>query len=184
MKEVLASLEVAAQLNTMKVVLHPGLIGGVGALVMDQSKKHALDSLELIVGRANDLGVDLCLENMFSGRNSLVDPDDFVAVFRGFPTLKMTVDTGHAHIRSGSRERALEFIERFADRIFHIHASDNFGKGDDHLPVGVGTLNFREIVNAFKGIDYEGTVTPEVFSRDRDYLKTSKEKLAAMFDER
>ena len=49
------------------------------------------------------------------------------------------------------------------------------------LPVGAGTVNFSEIVNALKNIGYDDTITLEVFSKDRDYLKISREKLEAMF---
>ena len=61
--------------------------------------------------------------------------------------------------------------------------SDNFGKEDNHLPIGTGTIDFKKITRALKGIGYDGTVTFEVFSRDRDYLRISKEKFVAMFSD-
>jgi sugar phosphate isomerase/epimerase len=95
--------------------------------------------------------------------------------------LKLTLDIGHAHIGDKEGRRALDFIEMFPDRISHIHASDNFGQEDNHLPVGTGTVNFPEIIKALKEIGYDDTITLEVFSKDRDYLRISREKLAAMF---
>ena len=68
-----------------------------------------------------------------------------------------------------------------SNRIGHVHASDNSSRDDEHLPVGVGTIDFPEFVKALKGIGYDDTITLEVFSRDRDYLRISREKLAAMF---
>ena len=44
-----------------------------------------------------------------------------------------------------------------------------------------GTIDFQGIIKALKGISYNDTVTFEVFSHDRDYLKISKEKFVAMF---
>jgi len=44
-----------------------------------------------------------------------------------------------------------------------------------------GAMNFPEIIKAFKEIGYDDTITLEVFSKDRDYLRISREKLAAMF---
>ena len=181
LKEVLESLQVAAHLQTLKVVLHPSYIGGLSVLVMDQAKDRAWRSLEAIVEKADQLGLSLCLENMFPVTNSLVEPEHFVPVFESFPSLKMTLDTGHAHIQSKGSKRALRFIERFGDRIEHIHANDNFGKEDNHLPIGAGTVDFLKITKALKKIGYDETITLEVFSRDRDYLKISREKLAAMF---
>lgn len=180
LNEVLESLEVAADLRPLKVVLHPSYIVGLAVFVMDQARQYALKSLEVIVEKADQLGICLCIENMFPRTHSLVDPEDFVEVFERFSTLKLTLDTGHAHIESKGGKKTVDFIERFYDRIGHIHATDNFGKEDNHLPIGAGTIDFVKIIKALKGIGYDETVTLEVFSRDRDYLRISREKLAAM----
>jgi len=178
--EMLDSLEIAAALNPLKVVVHPSYVMGLGAFVVDQVRRHALDSLATLVKRADELGQCLCLENMFPRTNSLVEPEDFVQIMERFPTLKMTLDTGHANIGSKREKRCLAFIRRFPDRIDHIHVSDNFGKDDNHLPVGAGIIDFSRIIKALKGIGYDRTVTFEVFSRDKDYLRISREKFVAM----
>ena len=77
--------------------------------------------------------------------------------------------------------KTIDFINLFADRIDHIHISDNFGKEDNHLPIGTGTIDFPKIVKALKEIGYNKTITLEIFSRDKDYLKISRDKLAALF---
>jgi len=181
LNEVIASLEVAAELKPLRIVLHPSRIGGLAGLVMDQAVQYSMDSLEAIVERADQLGLTLCLENMFPQNGLLVDPDEFVPIFKRFPNLKMTFDTGHAHIADNTGSKSIEFIEKFGDHIGHVHASDNFGAQDNHLPMGTGTIDFPAIVRALKGIKYNGTITLEVFSRDRDYLRISREKLALMF---
>ena len=180
LNEVLESLEVAADLRPLKVVLHPSHIGGLSIFVMDQARQYALKSLGAIVEKADSLGLCLCIENMFPRSRWLVDPEDFVEIFERFPTLKLTLDTGHAHIKGRGGRKPLDFIERFRDRIGHIHANDNLGNEDSHLPIGTGTIDFQGIIRALKGIGYDGTVTLEVFSRDRDYLRISRDKFTAM----
>lgn len=81
----------------------------------------------------------------------------------------------------GGTQRILAFIDRFAGRIGHIHASDNGGHGDDHLPIGVGRIGFPEVVRELKRIGYDDTITLEIFAQDRDYLRISREKLDGMF---
>lgn len=179
--EVIESLETAAELEPIKVVLHPGYIGGLGVFVMEHAREYAIKSLDAIVGKADQLGLSLCIENMFPRSNSLVDAEDFGAIFERYPTLKLTLDTGHAHMGDKGGERVLDFINRFHDRIYHIHANDNFGKEDNHLPIGAGTIDFPKIVKSLKRAGYDETITLEVFSRDRDYLKISRDKLKAMF---
>jgi len=183
LREVLESLEVAAELRALKVVLHPSHHMGLSVFVIDQARQYAMRSLEAIVNKAEQLGVCLCLENMLPKSNSLVNPEDFDKVFEQFPGLRMTFDTGHAHIDDGTEGTALAFIEKFPDRIYHVHANDNLGKEDNHLPIGTGTIDFPKIVKALKEIGYDETITLEIFSKDRDYLAMSKAKLEGLFRE-
>jgi sugar phosphate isomerase/epimerase len=179
-EEVMFSLEVAAVLQPLKVVLHPSYIRGLGLMVRDRAEKYALRSLEAIVEKAHSLGLCLCLENMFPEARWLVDPEEFREILAKLPTLNLTLDTGHANIQDLDGTRFLRFVEMFPDRIGHIHASDNFGKEDSHLPIGAGSVGFPAIAKALRGIGYNDTVTLEVFSRDRDYVKISREKFMAM----
>jgi len=182
LNEIIESLTVAAELKPLKVVLHPSLFFGLSVHVIEQAKQYALNSLEIIMEKADKLAICICLENMFPRSNSLVNPDDFIGIFEKFPEIKLTLDTGHANINSNGVGRTLDFIEKFHDRIGHIHANDNLGKEDNHLPVGTGTVNFPEIIRALKRAGYDETVTFEIFTRDRDYLKISRDKYAAMVE--
>jgi sugar phosphate isomerase/epimerase len=181
LKEMLSSLEVAARLQSLKVVLHPSYVSGLGGFVMEKVKENAMKSLEVIVGKAHELGLCLCMENMFPRGHWLVKAEDFVEPFEKFPSLYLTLDTGHGHVADSTGQATIAFIEKFEGRIGHVHANDNFGKEDIHLPIGAGTIDFPAIVKALKKSGYNDTVTLEVFSRDRDYVKISREKIAAMF---
>ena len=181
-KEMLGSLEVAAGLEPLKVVIHPGYIMGLSTFVPEQAKQYAMESLETIVERAHQLGLCLCVENMFPRSKWLVNPEDFVEILERFPTLNLTLDTGHAHLSDPEDRTCVEFIEKFPDRIGHVHTNDNLGDEDTHLPIGVGSVDFPKITKALKEAGYNDTVTLEVFSRDRDYLKMSWQKLKAMFE--
>jgi sugar phosphate isomerase/epimerase len=180
--EILESLEVAADMQPLKVVLHPSYMMGLGALVPEITKTHALDSLETIVEKAHSLGLCLCLENMFPRSQWLVNPQEFVDVLAKFPTISLLLDIAHAHIEDAGGKKCLRFIEMFSDRIGHLHVSDNFGKEDQHLPIGAGIIDFSKAVKALKGIGYNDTITLEVFSRDRDYLRMSKKKMEEMWE--
>ena len=163
------------------MVVHPGTIDGLAVHVPDYATALVLESLAVVYRRAGVLEMPLCIENMFPSTQSLVEPEDFHPVFEAFPALRMTLDIAHAHIQSQGGRRALDFIERLGDRIEHIHASDNFGREDNHLPVGAGTVEFRKILKALKKTGYDKTITLEVFSRDLDYLRISREKFIRVF---
>jgi sugar phosphate isomerase/epimerase len=180
-EEVLASLEVAAEMQPLKVVLHPSYMMGLGAFVPDLTKAYALESLEIIVEKAHALGLCLCLENMFPRTQWLVNPEEFVEILAKFPTVNLLLDIGHAHIDDAGGKKCLRFIELFQSRIGHLHVSDNFGKEDQHLPIGAGVIDFSRVLKALKKTRYSDTITLEVFSRDRDYLKLSRKKIEEMW---
>ena len=182
LKEVLDSLDVAAEFSPLKVVLHPPYFTGLGMFVYEQAKDYGLDSLSAIVEKANNLGLMLCIENMFAKTHMLVEPDDFERNFQAFPSLKFTLDTGHANIKTNSGKRIFELIARFTDHLGHVHVSDNFGKEDNHLPIGTGTVDFSRVAKSLKNIGYDDTVTFEIFSRDRNYLRISRERFVSMLE--
>lgn len=182
-KETLRAMQTAAELGAIKAVLHPSFIQGLGAMLPDLAHQHATTAMTRLLNEAERLDLTVCVENMFPRSHSLIRPEDFDPVFDRFPDARLTLDIGHANIGGGT-ERILAFIRRFSDRIGHIHASDNRGRDDDHLPIGAGNIDFGEVVKALKEIKYDETITLEVFSKDRDYLCISRNKLEAIFADR
>lgn len=179
--EMRRSLDVAVDLGAKKVVLHPSIAGGMAAFVPATAKAYSFDFLAEMVDAARDLSISVCLENMFP-RNLLgVQPEDFDEIFRLFPSLMLTLDTGHANIDSERQSRLMGLVERFGDRIGHLHFSDNHGKRDDHLPVGKGNVDFADLVRRLKKIGYDDTITLEVFDKDRRLLVESRERIKALF---
>lgn len=180
--EMLSSLEVAAELGAQKVVLHPSIVFGMGSFVMDTVKDYFFEFLEEMVAAANGLKLTICIENMMP-RNLLgVEPADFEEIFKMYPTLQMTLDTGHANINAPAGSRLLELVERFGNRLGHIHISDNLGKRDDHLAVGQGTVDFSTLISRLVELGYDDTITLEIFDRDRRMLTSSRDKIKGLFD--
>lgn len=180
-QETLRSMPTAAELGARKTVLHPSFVNGLGPMLPDLAQQHSMAAMERILKEAERLQLFVCVENMFPGSLSLVQPEDFDEVFDRFPNAGLTLDTGHAHI-GGGIERILSFIRRFPERIGHVHASDNRGRNDDHLPIGAGIIDFGKVVKALKAIGYDETITLEVFAKDREYLSISRRKLKRMFE--
>jgi sugar phosphate isomerase/epimerase len=180
LQEMFNSLEVAAELGVQKVVLHPGRIGGLGLYIKEAAMALANASLTCIIGRAQELGLRVCLENMFPKYGAFVKPADFEGILQRFPDLRLTLDTGHANIDGQDGGRTLDFIKKFGTRIGHLHISDNLGERDDHLAVGSGGIDFLKIVHALKQCGYDDTATLEIFSADRQELQNSRELFEEM----
>jgi sugar phosphate isomerase/epimerase len=112
---------------------------------------------------------------MMPRNNFGVEPADFDTIFRRFPSLQLTYDTGHANLGENGTIRSNELVKRFGDRIGHVHLSDNRGMHDEHLSLGSGNINFRQLAHDLNSLNYESTVTFEVFDGDRQMLAKSRE---------
>jgi len=180
-EEVLNSLSAARDLGAHKVVLHPSFVGGMGRSAPEIARRHAMAALDAAAREGEKLGCRICLENLFTRLTPFTTPDDFEAAFQRWPHLRMTLDVGHAFIDGRGMDLIFEFMHRFGDRIDHLHISDNGGRQDDHLAVGGGAIDFRALISALKRLDYDETVTLEIFTPDRSDLVDSRRRLREMF---
>ena len=180
-QETLDALEAGSELGIEKVVLHPGYITGLGKFLMDRAKGYGMESIGTILKKATNLGITLCIENMFPQAHFLCAPYEFQEVFQSFPEIRLALDIGHANL-GGGKNKSSEFIHQYGYRIGHVHASDNFGKEDNHLPIGAGIIDFEKILRELNEAQYDETLTLEVFSKDREYLKISKEKIRRIWE--
>lgn len=182
-EEMHRSLEVAFELRAEKVVLHPSMVVGMGAFLINTVKGYAADFLAYIVPVSQQMNMPICFENLFPKCGIGVEPDDFEEIFYLFPSLRFTLDPAHANIDDPKGNRIKNLVERFGKRIGHLHFSDNNGKRDEHLAIGKGTINFAELVQSLKNIGYDETITFEVFDKDRQALVDSRDRIRAMFSD-
>src|SRR3989344_5613696 len=92
--------------------------------------------------------------------------------------ISMTFDVGHAAKHDG--EGVDNYLQEFRKRIRHVHLHDNNKKEDQHLPLGAGRIDMAHVVKELKSF-YDGTITLEVHSEDRHYLKASRDKLEILW---
>jgi sugar phosphate isomerase/epimerase len=79
-------------------------------------------------------------------------------------------------MESGGMKSVLNYINTFGDKIIHIHWHYNHGRIDEHLPIGEGLVDHEKAVRALKDINYDRTITLEVFTNSND-AKSSTDKL-------
>ncbi len=67
------------------------------------------------------------------------------------------MDLGHANL-----EGQIEpFFNMLADKIIHIHASDNDGVEDQHLGIGQGKIDYNWFAQTLKKMGYDKSVIIE-----------------------
>lgn len=107
-------------------------------------------------------GTTVAVENMFPvrirGRSATFHRTVGIEEMRSFPTV--TLDTSHLAV---SGIDILTAFDQLADRIGHIHLSNNLGTGvDSHSPLREGVLPIGAFIDKVGASGYSGSITLEV----------------------
>ena len=166
------ALDTFADAGVRLVNVHPDQ--KVPLTSLDQLRAANAKAIAQLAEDAAERGIRLMVENLdrlFAG------VDDLAPVLAAAPDAGFHLDVGHANLRLGlgERNRTPALLEAFGDRLAHVHVSDNRGGPEDlHLPLGAGAIDWKWAVRTLKEAGYDGTVTLEVFSREREHLRTSR----------
>jgi len=124
---------------------------------------------------AAQLGVTVALEHIpFAGANQLELID---GILTNVPLLRFHLDSGHAKLERGY-DRWEEYLDGLGPKLAHVHLSENDGTADQHLPLGSAkrsTTDWPMHIRKLKAIGYDGTITLEVFSPEREHLLLSRD---------
>ena len=115
-------------------------------------------------GHHHDVG--LMLENTPDRHRPLSDFKHFKYLV-DHSRIYVHLDVAHAFIIGGMPEVA-RYIRSFKGTIRHIHIHDNNGTADEHLPLGKGKIDFLAVVEGLQSINYDKTITFEVFTSMKD----------------
>lgn len=85
--------------------------------------------------------------------------------------LAICIDTGHAHQSvDAGRHPVVNYIERYAAQLRHLHLHDNHGEADEHLVPGDGTIDWPSVIAALERVNYHGTSAFEIHDSQGDPL--------------
>ena len=174
--ELEADLDVFAALGAARMNVHPdrGRSLSHGDWILERNA----EALEALDAKARERGIQVIVENI-PGMFGRVDV--LRRLLDSVPTLGFHLDVGHANL-GVPRNVTPELLDAFADRLAHVHFSDNKGGDADlHLPLGAGLIDWSDMIRHLKRHGYDGTITLEVFSDDPEYLHYSARKLRALW---
>jgi sugar phosphate isomerase/epimerase len=173
--EAVGVLDTAVDLNMPYVTVHPDFLKLRRR--MDELMRLTVESLRRLEVEAADRGIRLCFENF---EREHISVEELQTVFDAIPDLGFTLDVGHGFMGAGNIDHIKLLISNFKDRLVNVHIHDNFGLKDDHLPLGAGKIDYASVVRELKAVGYNGNITLEIHSTDRDYIRISKEKLSKL----
>jgi sugar phosphate isomerase/epimerase len=154
---ILIAASAIKRLGGRLIVVHPSDIVRHGHDV-DARLADAARSLTLLAENCRHSGLTLVVESplphLIGGH-----PDEFRWLLgRLEPSVRVCLDTGHTTLGNGWRA----FMNVAADRLAHVHANDNHGHWDDHLPPGDGRIDWAEVRASLEAIEFSGWIMLEL----------------------
>lgn len=180
-RELQACVDTASGCGATKAVLH----ASSSARPRHWDESRVVDAIHESVQRLHEYAASqhltICAENL---KGPFVDVTDFPALFERTEAA-MCLDTGHAFVAGMTGQEQAALLRNHGDRIAHIHLNDTrTGEDDEHLPVGLGRVDFAPLAEAIVETDWSGSCTHEVFGFDTDfeYSRVGKGRFDALLD--
>ncbi|VVB61241.1 Xylose isomerase-like TIM barrel [uncultured archaeon] len=164
---------VFGRLGVKFVTIHSNWLSGMFS--SEEGVKFQVESLRKLVEEAKKYNIGVMYEPVDTPSDNV---ENVSAILDKVPGLFLHLDIGHANLFG---KRPEDFIRKFHKRLKHVHLHDNDTYQDLHLPLGCGSTDWEKTIAVLKKY-YNGTITLEVFSRDKDYVLLSKEKLRKLWN--
>ena len=143
------------------IVLHPGpeRAGRPPQEEFVQRMAHAAGSLNRVAAHCCNLGLQLVLENMLP-HLLFGHVNDMMYLLGSISSCEVgaCLDTGHAFLAG---EMGM-VIQKLCGHLRMVHANDNRGDWDAHLPPGEGRIDWRWLVSELRRCHFGGQIVLEI----------------------
>lgn len=170
-----ATFEPLARLGAQYVNVH--VDRGIHAFDYDATLGWNAQSFGRLAAHAEPFGLTVIIENVVNTYNTA---KAFRVLLAAHPALRLHLDIAHASVKG---EKTADFLKAHSAKLVHVHVSDNKRVNDDHLPLGVGIIDWTEQLGLLKASGYDGTITVEVFTPDRAFVVDSAERVRRIWQE-
>ncbi len=175
LKRLKQSIQYARQIDAKLWIFHPGQQTGISSFYPGKDWKQNTQSIQELYKTAEEYGINIALENLPAKYWFLMKtPEDFNRFYKetNLP-IGIVMDLGHANLES----QIQPFFNMLADKIIHIHASDNQGTDDHHLGIGQGKIDWAWFADTLRKIGYDKTVIIESTTSIQESLQKLKQLL-------
>ena len=181
------ALQVASNLGCKALLFVPGVVKSpISSEIVryDKALDRIRDAINQILPIAEDLDVDLCMENVWNGFfYSPIELRDFVDSFES-NKLGVYLDVGNL---IGYQQYPPHWIELLNSRIKRVQIKD-FQENFDwtgsfsFCDIGAGDVPWKETIEALKSINYQNTIIAEMLPWDETILSRTSAAMDQLFD--
>jgi sugar phosphate isomerase/epimerase len=176
LKRLKQSLQNASAMDAKLWVFHPGQRTGISQFYPGADFKQMCQSIQELYTLSEEYGVNIALENLPAKYWFLMNtPEEFMRMYKetNLP-VGITMDLGHANLEG----QIQPFFNLLADKIIHVHASDNDGTDDQHNGVGDGNIDWNWFAQTLKKNGYDKNVIVESMNNVPESIQKLKQLLA------
>ena len=129
---------------------------------ISEPNAYGIQSIEALLDEAEKLNVKIALEN--TRNNYLLE---YLMEKMKSDKLGICYDTSHAQLFG---DKDFNLLDKFKEKIFCFHISDNDGIDDKHWNIGKGVINWEAFIDKFP-LNYKDTISLEVTPQFNDELE-------------
>lgn len=150
------AFDLAPFFHPLKIVCHAGFDERYYVFGEDLWLESSVKTWKELLAVAEDCRTVIALENTYE-RN----PDMLRRLLDALASenICFCLDVGHFNVFS--YEPLSQWVSALGEYLRHLHLHDNFGRQDEHLPVGKGTFPFTELFATLKRKRIKPTITLE-----------------------
>ena len=181
------ALQVASNLGCKALLFVPGVVKSpISSEIVryDKALDRIRDAINQLLPIAQDLDVDLCMENVWNGFfYSPIELREFVDSFES-NKLGVYLDVGNL---IGYQQYPPHWIELLNSRIKRVQIKD-FQENFDwtgsfsFCDIGAGDVPWKETIEALKSINYQNTIIAEMLPWDETILSRTSAAMDQLFD--
>lgn len=156
------TLRAAELLAARVVVFHPGYSRLTYGALKDVWVERTIEFWCNYLADVQRIGCRVALENIFEE-----EPSTLRRVLVGIndPVIGHCFDSGHFNMFA--RVLLEDWFAELGSFVVEAHLHDNHGHADEHLPVGEGQIDFRQVTGLLKQYAPQAVWTLEAHSRER-----------------
>ena len=182
-KKIVRSIKCTSYVGAKYMIMHPQVFPKIEWNIDQKELQYNIEFYKRLIPYLKKYDVKLCLENIYDWEGKPGQRSIRIIYYSAPQNLKELVDklnseyigvcldTGHMHI---AKENMYNAIKVFGDKLWALHIHDCYGIKDDHFIMYDGSINWEDVRNGLKDINYNGVYSLElkpISSEEEYYIK-------------